>query len=318
MKVVPRRALGPLQMARNNAPLQRRGETFKRLRTGSTSLTRMLRAASFDGLMGFSRASFKDWSNGWTTFSASTFNARLCNHARSRRGPSLGGDDDATAAHRHRGARGPRVPRRYTRAKLRSNRYASSRSSMASPRHRRPSARLRRLYDRRRVWLSRSTPRRGRQLSKSWNARPTRRAPALAPGGTLPCDRRPHAVRTQTRSRHARAGYVMNERIAVALIAAHRAFAEALETGLAAPEEEEPIEAHQAVPALLRKDELATQLRVSPATIDRYVVAGMPYRPFGSAKRFSLADCLAWTASRPRKPKLPAPIFDSVRLLKRK
>ena len=112
----------------------------------------------------------------------------------------------------------------------------------------------------------------------------------------------------------------MNERIAVALIAAHRAFAEALETGLSAPEEEEPIEAHQAAPALLRKDELAAQLRVSPATIDRYVLAGMPYRPFGSAKRFSLVDCLAWTASRPRKPKLVAhaPIFDSVRLLKRK
>lgn len=109
----------------------------------------------------------------------------------------------------------------------------------------------------------------------------------------------------------------INARVAFAFVAAHRAFADTLEAELAEANDDPP-EVPQAEPILLRKNEIAVQLRVSSATIDRYVLAGMPYKPFGAAKRFDLEACLAWTTSRPVKSKRTDPIFASVRLLKRK
>lgn len=83
----------------------------------------------------------------------------------------------------------------------------------------------------------------------------------------------------------------INARVAFAFVAAHRAFADTLEAELAEANDDST-EVPQAEPVLLRENEIAARLRMSAATIDRYVLAGMPYKPFGAAKRFDLEACL--------------------------
>jgi hypothetical protein len=78
---------------------------------------------------------------------------------------------------------------------------------------------------------------------------------------------------------------------------------------------------------LVDKRELARQLAVSPATIDRLVRSGMPYQPVGDVRRFDIAECKAWLtdrnkASRPEPATPPAsgpraPDQRGVRLLSR-
>lgn len=48
----------------------------------------------------------------------------------------------------------------------------------------------------------------------------------------------------------------------------------------------------------LTKTELATALRRSTATIDRYVAGGMPYDATGTRRGYDLEACRAWLAAR--------------------
>lgn len=48
-------------------------------------------------------------------------------------------------------------------------------------------------------------------------------------------------------------------------------------------------------PALLKRDDIAEALGVSPSTVDNWRKLGMPcVQPPGSVPRFILADCLDW------------------------
>ena len=48
-------------------------------------------------------------------------------------------------------------------------------------------------------------------------------------------------------------------------------------------------------PALLKRDDIAAALGVSPSTVDNWRKLGMPcVQPPGSVPRFILADCLDW------------------------
>lgn len=56
-------------------------------------------------------------------------------------------------------------------------------------------------------------------------------------------------------------------------------------------------EAEQPAPSALTKSDLAQQLNVSTATIDRFVRRGMPHFYVGDRRRFDIAACRAWLAT---------------------
>ncbi len=73
---------------------------------------------------------------------------------------------------------------------------------------------------------------------------------------------------------------------------------------------------------LLSKSDLAGELRVSPATVDRLVRQGLPFIQIGGGKRFRHSDALAWLEEHKRAAAaIPAPprddLMKGVRLLSR-
>jgi hypothetical protein len=67
-------------------------------------------------------------------------------------------------------------------------------------------------------------------------------------------------------------------------------------------------------PAMLSKAELGAALHRSAATIDRWVLDGMPCESMGTYRLFSLAACQAWAASRPKpgRPAKKAPLSPTI------